>query len=160
MRVLSSVLMLAMLACVQPVHAQDPDPIFKKSTVWNMLTPDDKLATYAIDDPAVEGVACYYTVPEKGGVKGMLGVAEEHSDVSLACRQVGPISFKEPLKQQTDVFSERMSFIFKTLHVVRVVDKKRNTIVYLTYSDRIVSGSPKNAVTAVPMPAGTTIPVK
>lgn len=53
-----------------------------------------------------------------------------------------------------------MSFIFKTLHVVRVIDKKRNTIVYLTYSDRIVSGSPKNAVTAVPMPAGTTIPVK
>ena len=65
-----------------------------------------------------------------------------------------------PLKQKSDVFSERMSFIFKTLHVVRIVDAKRNTLVYLTYSDRITTGSAKNSVTAVPMPAGTTIPVK
>ena len=95
MRVLSSVLMLAVLATVQPALAQDPEPIFKKSTVWNMLTPDDKLATYALDDPGVQGVACFYTVPERGGVKGMLGLAEERAEVSLACRQIGPIVFKE-----------------------------------------------------------------
>ena len=97
----------------------------------------------AYDDPIVNGVTCYVSRARTGGIKGTLGVAEDPSEASIACRQVGPISFKEPLKQQTDVFSERMSFIFKTLHVVRVVDTKRNTIVYLTYSDRIVSGSPK-----------------
>lgn len=154
--------LLVGLAAIPAVMAESDDPqlIFKKSTVFRLLSPDAKLAVYAIDDPGVEGVACHFTVPEIGGWKGWAGLAEERSEISLACRQVGPISFKEPLKQQTDVFSERMSFIFKTLHVVRVVDAKRNTIVYLTYSDRIVSGSPKNAVTAVPMPAGTTIPVK
>lgn len=73
---------------------------------------------------------------------------------------MGPITFKGPVKAQEDVFSERMSILFKTLHVVRAVDRKRNTLVYLTYSDRIVSGSPQNSVTAVPVPAGTPIPVK
>src|SRR5690242_21535023 len=102
---------LAAMACAGAAHAQEPDLIFKKSTVWNMLTPDDKLATYALDDPGVDGVACYYTVPEKGGVKGMLGVAEERSEVSLACRQTGPIVFKEKFEQGTVVFRQSRSLI-------------------------------------------------
>jgi CreA protein len=94
-------------------------------------------------------------------IKGTLGIAEDPTEASIACRQVGAIRFTGgPLKQQADVFTERMSLIFKTLHVVRVVDAKRNTLVYLTYSDRVATGSAKNSVTAVPMPAGTTIPVK
>ncbi len=79
--------------------ADGPDLIFRQSTKWRMLTPNDKLATYAIDDPAVDGVACYFTVPERGGVAGALGFAEEVSDISLACRQVGPIKFKEKSDQ-------------------------------------------------------------
>ncbi|MFX1672855.1 CreA family protein [Paraburkholderia sp. A2WS-5] len=124
------------------------------------LTGSDKVVVEAYDDPAVSGVTCYVSRARTGGVKGTLGIAEDPTEASIACRQIGPISFAAPLKQQADVFSERMSLIFKTLHVVRVVDTKRNALVYLTYSDRVVSGSAKNSVTAVPMPAGTTIPVR
>lgn len=141
-------------------HVASAEELADVSTAFRWLGKNDRVVIEAYDDPKVQGVTCYVSRARTGGIKGTLGVAEDPSEASIACRQVGPISFKEPLKQQTDVFSERMSFIFKTLHVVRVVDTKRNTIVYLTYSDRIVSGSPKNAVTAVPMPAGTTIPVK
>jgi CreA protein len=139
-----------------PATAQEPDPIMKKSTVWNMLTPDDKLATYALDDPGVEGVACYYTVPEKGGVKGMFGVAEERSEVSLACRQTGPIVFKEKFEQGTVVFRQSRSLIFKKMQIVRGCDAKRNVLVYIVYSDRLVEGSPQNSTSAVPiMPWGS-----
>ncbi|MCG5074579.1 CreA family protein [Paraburkholderia tagetis] len=124
------------------------------------ITGSDRVVVEAYDDPAVSGVTCYVSRARTGGVKGTLGIAEDPTEASIACRQIGPISFAAPLKQQADVFSERMSLVFKTLHVVRVVDTKRNALVYLTYSDRVVSGSAKNSVTAVPMPAGTTIPVR
>ncbi|CAI8692228.1 CREA signal peptide protein [Burkholderia cepacia] len=149
-------LLLSAFAAAPLAHAEEVGSV----NTHFRVTGSDRVVVEAYDDPVVNGVTCYVSRARTGGIKGTLGVAEDPSEASIACRQVGPISFKEPLKQQTDVFSERMSFIFKTLHVVRVVDRKRNTIVYLTYSDRIVSGSPKNAVTAVPMPAGTTIPVK
>ena len=147
------------MANVAPVAAQSDEPelLFKRSTVWKMLTPDDKLATYVIDDPGVEGVACYYTVPEKGGVKGMFGVAEEVSDISLACRQTAPIRFKEKFEQGTTMFRQSRSLIFKKMQIVRGCDPKRNTLVYIVYSDRIIDGSPKNATTAVPiMPWGSS----
>ncbi|MEX3979266.1 CreA family protein [Paraburkholderia sp. EG287A] len=124
------------------------------------VTGSDKVVVEAYDDPQVPGVTCYVSRARTGGVKGTLGIAEDPTEASIACRQVGPISFAGPLKQQDDVFNERMSFLFKTLHVVRVVDAKRNALVYLTYSDRVVSGSAKNSVTAVPVPAGTTIPLR
>ncbi|MDR5779995.1 CreA family protein [Caballeronia sp. LZ065] len=124
------------------------------------FTGSDRVTVDAYDDPLVQGVTCYVSRARTGGVKGTLGIAEDPTEASIACRQVGPIKFSQPLKQKTDVFSAGMSFIFKTLHVVRVVDTKRNTLVYLTYSDRIATGSPKNSVTAVPVPEGTTIPVK
>ncbi len=124
------------------------------------LTGSDRVVVEAYDDPGVQGVTCYVSRARKGGIKGSLGLAEDPTEASIACRQVGPLHFAQPLKQQADVFSERLSFVFKTLHVVRVVDKPRNTLVYLTYSDRIVTGSAKNAVTAVPVPRDTPIPVK
>jgi CreA protein len=124
------------------------------------ITGSDRVVVEAYDDPLVAGVTCYVSRARTGGIKGSLGIAEDPTEASIACRQVGPVKIAEPLKQQTDVFTERMSLIFKTLHVVRIVDAKRNTLVYLTYSDRIASGSAKNSVTAVAMPAGVTIPVK
>ena len=137
-------------------QAQEPDAIFKKSTVWRALTPNDKLAVYGIDDPVVDGVACHYTVPEKGGIKGAIGLAEQVSDISLACRQIGPIRFKEKFDQGDVVFSERRSLIFKKMQIVRGCDAKRNVLVYLVYSDRIIEGSPKNSTSTVPlMPWGT-----
>jgi CreA protein len=147
---------LALLALVGPVRAQDPDVIFKKSTVWRALTPDDKLVVQGIDDPIIEGVACHFTLPERGGISGTIGVAEETSDVSLSCRQVGPVRFKEKFEQGAVVFSERRSLIFKRMRIVRGCDAKRNTLVYLVYSDRPIEGSPKNSTSTVPiMPWGT-----
>jgi CreA protein len=124
------------------------------------ITGSDRVVVEAYDDPIVQGVTCYVSRARTGGVKGTLGIAEDPTEASIACRQVGVVHFTGPVKQQADVFSVSMSLIFKSLHVVRVVDAKRNTLVYLTYSDRVVSGSAKNSVSAVPMPAGTTIPVK
>jgi CreA protein len=141
--------------------AQEPDRIFSKSTVWRPLTPDDKLSVYGLDDPAVDGVACHYTTPERGGISGTLGIAEEVSDISLSCRQVGPVRFKDKFEQGAVVFSERRSLIFKRMRIVRGCDAKRNTLVYLVYSDRPVEGSPKNSTSSVPlMPWGTEAPPK
>ena len=58
------------------------------------------------------------------------------------------------------MFSERISLVFKKLRVVRMVDKARNTLVYLTYSDRVIEGSPQNSVTAVPVDRATPIPLR
>ncbi|MFL4967111.1 MAG: CreA family protein, partial [Xanthobacteraceae bacterium] len=101
---------LATAILISPAQAADePDLIFKKSTVFHWVSPNDKLATYGLDDPSVEGVACHFTAPERGGFKGWIGVAEEVSDISLACRQVGPVRFKEKFSQGDDVFRQRRS---------------------------------------------------
>ena len=135
--------------------AEEPDLIFRRSTVFKFLTPNDKLATYGLDDPDVEGVACHFTVPEKGGVKGWIGVAEQVSDISLACRQIGPIRFKAKFAQGEDVFRQRRSLFFKKMQIVRGCDTKRNVLVYMVYSDRLIEGSPKNSTSSVPiMPWG------
>jgi CreA protein len=137
-------------------HAEEPDTIFKRSTVFKWLTPNDKLATYGLDDPEVDGVACHFTVPERGGLKGWIGVAEEVSDISLACSQVGPIRFKQKFEQGEDVFRKRRSLFFKKMQIVRGCDVKRNVLVYMVYSDRLIEGSPKNSTSAVPiMPWGS-----
>ena len=137
--------------------ADDPDLIFRKSTVFRLMSPNDKLATYAIDDPAVDGVACHFTVPERGGWKGWAGLAEEVSDISLACRQVGPIKFTSKFEQGDDVFRKRRSLLFKKMQIVRGCDVKRNVLVYMVYSDRLIEGSPKNSTSTVPiMPWGNS----
>jgi CreA protein len=153
MRLLSALLLSLFLAL--PAAAQEPDLIFKKSTVFKLLTPDHKLATYGIDDPLVEGVACHFTVPEKGGVTGALGLAEEVSDISLACRQIAPIRIREKFGQGDVVFRESRSIFFKEMQIVRGCDAKRNVLVYMVYSDYLIEGSPKNSTSTVPiMPWG------
>ncbi|TDV16158.1 CreA family protein [Paraburkholderia caballeronis] len=149
----------AFAACLVPFAAAHAEEIGSVNTNFR-FTGSDRVVVEAYDDPQVQGVTCYVSRARTGGVKGTLGLAEDPTEASIACRQVGDIRFSGPLKQQSDVFTERMSFVFKTLHVVRVVDAKRNALVYLTYSDRIASGSAKNSVTAVAMPSGTTIPLK
>lgn len=149
-------LTLGIAGAALPALAQE-DLIFRKSTVWKMMTPNDKLAVYGVDDPIVEGVACHYTVPEKGGVSGMFGVAEEVSEVSLACRQVGPVKFKEKAEQGDVVFRERRSLIWKKMQIVRGCDAKRNVLVYLVYTDKLIDGSPQNSTSTVPvMPWGAS----
>src|SRR5262249_16831080 len=137
--------------------ADEPDLIFRRSTVFNLLSPNHNLPTYAVDDPEVEGVACHFTVPEKGGFKGWLGLAEEVSDISLACRQIGPIRFKSKSGQGEDMFRQRRSLFFKKMQIVRGCDPKRNVLVYMVYSDKLIEGSPKNSTSTVPiMPWGAS----
>jgi CreA protein len=137
--------------------AEDPNLIFRKSTVFKLLSPDDKLATYGIDDPVIDGVACHFTVPEKGGWTGSLGLAEQVSDISLACRQVGPVKIKEKFEQGAIVFRQSRSLFFKRMQIVRGCDAKRNVLIYMVYSDRLIDGSPKNSTSTVPiMPWGAT----
>ena len=145
-------------ACALPIaHAESVGDV---DTVFKWIGPDHKIVVEAYDDPKVVGVTCYVSRAKTGGISGALGLAEDKAEASIACRQVGPISFPAPLKKQEEIFSERMSVLFKKLRVVRMVDAKRNTLVYLTYSDRVVEGSPQNSVTAVAVDRGTPIPVK
>ncbi len=142
---------LALTGSSAPAADGDPDLIFRESTRFRLMTPNDKLATYAVDDPSVEGVACYYTVPEKGGLSGAFGLAEQTSDVSLACRQYGAIRFKEKFAQGDTVFSERRSVFFKHMQIVRGCDARRNVLVYMVYTDKLIDGSPKNSTSTVPV---------
>lgn len=128
-------------------------------TAFKLLGRNHQVVVEAFDDPKVKGVTCFLSMARKGGVTGTLGLAEETSDASIACRQVGPISFVEPIAagdEGEEVFKKRQSILFKRLNVVRFVDAVRNTLVYLAYSDKLIDGSPKNAVSAVAlMPWGT-----
>lgn len=119
------------------------------STVFKALGANDKIVVEAFDDPKVAGVTCYLSRAKTGGIKGSLGVAEDTSDASIACRQVAPIRITETLKDGEVVFKKDTSFLFKTMQVVRFHDRKRDVLVYLVYSDKIIDGSPKNSVSAV-----------
>ncbi len=121
------------------------------STHFRWLGPDDKIVIDGFDDPKVQGVACHIARAQTGGVKGQLGVAEDTSDASIACRQCGPIKIIGELKDGERVFDEHRSLAFKKLHVVRFFDRKRNVLVYVAYSDRIIEGSPKNSISTVPI---------
>lgn len=127
------------------------------STQFRWIGPNDKIVVDGFDDPKVEGVTCHIARAQTGGVKGALGVAEDTSDASIACRQVGPIRFTGEVKDGERVFDEQRSLVFKSLQVVRFYDRKRNVLVYVSYSDRVISGSPKNSISTVPI-MGWTAP--
>ena len=149
---------IAMVCCAGAVRSE---PIGDVDTVFKLIGPDHKIVVDAYDDPKVAGVTCYVSRAKTGGISGALGLAEDKAEASIACRQVGPISFLgKALDPKEEMFNERISLVFKRLRVVRMVDRKRNTLVYLTYSDRIIEGSPQNSVTAVPVDRATPIPVR
>ena len=151
---------LGMLLFVLGCSRSSAEPVGEVDTVFKLIGPDHKIVVDAHDDPKVEGVTCYVSRAKTGGIKGALGLAEDKAEASIACRQVGPIVIAKPLPQQEDVFTERISLVFKKLRIVRMVDAKRNTLVYLTYSDRVIEGSPQKSVTAVAVDRGTPIPLK
>ena len=125
------------------------------STKFKMLGANDKIVIEAFDDPQIPGATCYLSRAKTGGISGSVGVAEDTSDASIACRQIGPISLPEKVKNGDEdgmeVFKKNTSLLFKTLQVVRFYDPKRNVLVYLTYSDRIIEGSPKNSISIIPV---------
>ena len=127
-------------------HAEE---IGSVDTVFKFFGPDHKIVVEAFDDPLVQGVSCYVSRAKTGGIAGAVGLAKDPSRFSIACRQVAPIRFLKPLPRTEEVFKESASFIFKHVRVVRIVDPKRNALTYLTYSDRVIEGSPDNAITAV-----------
>jgi len=141
---------------IAAVGAARADDLACVSTTFRLLGANDKVCVSAFDDPKVPGVACDISQARTGGVKGSLGLAEDPSRFSLACRQVGPISADlAKLPEKEAVYSERTSVFFKHTHVYRIVDNKRNTLIYLAISDKIINGSPYNAVSSVPiMPWG------
>jgi CreA protein len=148
---------LLLAACGQ----SGAEPIGEVDTVFKLIGPDHKIVVDAYDDPKVTGVTCYVSRAKTGGIKGALGLAEDRAEASIACRQTGPIAFPAgKLEKQEEMFNERISLVFKKLRVIRMVDTKRNALVYLTYSDRVIEGYPQNSVTAVALPAGTVVPLK
>lgn len=150
-------LMLALLFATT-AHAET---IGSVDTAFQLLGANHKIVIEVFDDPKIDGVACHVAKAQTGGIKGSLGLAEDTADASIACRQVGPVSFREPFKDGEEVFTERRSLLFKKLRVVRFLDRKRNTLIYLVYSDKLVDGSPKNSISTVPLmpwPGGQTPP--
>ncbi|MBO89390.1 MAG: hypothetical protein CMP14_07705 [Rickettsiales bacterium] len=133
---------------VSPLFAEE---IGSVSTAFKLVGPSDKIVIEAFDDPKVNGVTCHLSRAKKGGVSGAVGFATDTSDASIACRQIGPITIKEELKDGDPVFNKRTSILFKTMQVIRFFDKKRNVLIYLVYSDKLVDGSPKNSISTVPI---------
>ena len=129
-------------------------------TAFKLIGRNHQVVVEAFDDPSVKGVSCYVSRARTGGLKGTFGLAEDTADASVACRQVGDISFSGPLREQEEVFSQSASILFKKVRIVRMVDPRRNTLVYLVYSDKLIEGSPQNSVTAVPVPASLPIPLR
>ena len=153
-------LLLGSACAIALTALASPEVIGSVDTVFKLVGPDHKIVVEAYDDPLVKGVTCYVSRAKTGGIKGGLGLAEDRSEASIACVQAGPITIEKPLKQQDEVFSERTSLLFKRLRVVRMVDTSRHALVYMTYSDRVIEGSPQNSVTAVPVPASVQIPIR
>lgn len=144
-------LRLIALSLILASSAAPAEELGSVDTKWRALSPDDSITLDVFEDEKVDGVACYLSRAQTGGYRGAMGLAEDTSDASLDCQQVGPITMREPFKKGEQVFSERRSLIFKSMRVLRYCDTARNVIVYLVYSDKIIEGSPKNSVSAVPI---------
>lgn len=143
------------LSCILHTATALAEEIGSVSTKFKMLGPNDKVVIEAFEDPGVPGIACYLSRAKTGGISGAFGVAEDTSDASLACRQIGPVQLADAIRSGDEdgeeVFKKRTSLIFKTMQVVRFYDRKRNVLIYLTYSDRVIEGSPKNSISVVPI---------
>ena len=146
MRVLTAA--LTFLLATSTVSSEE---IGSVSIVFKLLGPNDKIIIEAFDDPKIDGVTCHLSRTKKGGVSGAVGLATDSSDAAIACRQVGPITIKEELEDGESVFNKRTSILFKTMQVVRFLDQKRNVLIYLVYSDKLIDGSPKNSISTVPI---------
>ena len=145
--IVTSVIFTSLTAHAEQVGSVD--------TVFKVFGPDHKIVVEAFDDPDVKNVTCYISRAKTGGIKGGLGLAEDTSYAAISCQQVGPVELSDKIakgKAEGEVvFQKRTSLVFKKLQVVRFYDQKRNALIYLSYSDKVVDGSPKNALSAVPI---------
>jgi CreA protein len=140
---------LCLVPTIGPTWAEDLPCV---STTFRFIGKNDRVCISAFDDPKVPGVACHVSQARTGGLSGTIGLAEDPSRFSIACRQVGPITVDlATLTDGEEVYSARTSIFFKRTHVYRALDKKRNTLVYLAISDKLIEGSPQNAISTVPV---------
>ena len=139
---------VAVLLVAPAAHA---DEVGCTSTTFRIFGANDKICVQAFDDPRVPGVSCHISQAKTGGVKGSLGVAEDPSRFAIACRQTGAITLLDKLPREESVFSESTSLIFKNTKVVRMYDAKRNTLVYVAISRKVIEGSPMNSISTVPV---------
>lgn len=145
-------LMLALAGPETPVLA---DEVGCVTTTWKLIGANHKICVDAFEDAKVPGVTCHISQARTGGISGTLGLAEDPSQFSIACRQTGPISLPPDLPKDETVFSEDTSLLFKTTKIVRLFDQKHNTLVYLAISRKVIEGAPANSVSTVPiMPWG------
>src|SRR4029077_17553710 len=105
----TGVVLVVVLFSVWIISRPDRGTTGSVNTKFRLLGPDDKIVVDGFDDPRVEGVACHISRAQTGGVKGAFGVAEDTSDASIACRQVGPIKIKGEMKDGERVFDEPSS---------------------------------------------------
>lgn len=151
----SALAALAALLLVQILGSAQAEVIGSVSTKFKWLGPNDKIVVEVFHDEDIPGVACYLSRAKTGGISGAVGVAEDTSDASIECAQIGPITLPDSVRSGKsngdEVFKKRTSLLFKTLQVVRFYDGPRNALVYLTYSDRVIEGSPKSSITVVPV---------
>lgn len=139
-------LLLAALAL--PVAAEEVGCV---TTAWKLIGANHRVCVYAFDDPKVPGVTCHVSQAKTGGVKGSFGLAEDPSQFSLACRQVGPITLPAKLPEDEIAFSENTSLLFKETAIHRSYDEKRKVLIYLAISRKIIEGAPANAISTVPV---------
>lgn len=130
-------------------HIKSQYDIWSVDTAFQLLWPDHKIEVGAVPDPDVAGITCFYSRAKTGGIKWWLGLAEDTSDVSVACRQTGPIVFVRPIKDQGEIYSQSSSILFKRMRIVRFYDSVSNSLIYMVYSDKLIDWSPKNSISAV-----------
>jgi CreA protein len=124
------------------------------STTFRLMSPNDKVVIERFDDPKVDNVSCYLSRAETGGWSGAMGLAEDPSRFSIACRAVGPVTIKGKIptdKKGEVVFSEDTSIMFKELRISRFHDTQKNVLVYLVWSTKLIDGSPYNSISVVPL---------
>lgn len=151
MRVATTALLALLVALPVGIPAAQGEEIGCVTTAWKLLGANHRVCVEAFDDPKIPGVACHLSQARKGGVSGSLGLAEDPSNFSIACRQIGPIALPEKLPKTEEVFDASTSILFKETRVVRLFDPKRKTLIYLTYSTKLIDGSPANSVSTVPV---------
>jgi CreA protein len=139
------------IACCLGVVNASAEEIDCITTSWKLIGANHKVCVQAFDDPKVEGVSCHISQAKKGGISGAFGLAEDPAQFSIACRQVGPVSINDKLPEQETAFTEDASILFKETRVVRLFDAKRNTLVYVAISRKLIDGAPANSISTVPI---------
>ncbi len=141
-----------LLAAIPPALAETVGCV---TTSWKLIGANHKVCVEAFGDPKVRGVTCHVSQARTGGLSGTFGLAEDPSQFSLACRQIGPIVLPAKLPKEETVFSEDTSILFKETRVIRLWDEANRTLVYLGISRKLIDGAPANSISTVPvMPWG------